>query len=730
MPKVPVLNAPTVGPQNLPGVKQTILTPQPVTSGKALIGQQNQQIGNALLKAGGLVGQAAIQAQDDANSVRVMEAQEEALQAVQNYTYDPQNGYVNIKGRDAFDRQSGKPLSDEYTGRLQEDLNRISQGLGNDAQRKLFSGFAANTLNKFRSSTLQHENKEYQYYKGSVLKGTIENRIADTGLNFNDPNAVAENYQAIGVAATALGRMQGKSAQEIQSDIRSAQSKAISTAMIKALDAGDINLANKYFEAASSSMEPNDVLKIGRALRTENDKAAANGVVNGVLSRYLPELHPNDFTRLVNATMKVESSGRRYGADGKILEGPRTKYGTAKGEMQVLDSTSKNPGYGVKPAADDSPEELARVGRDFLAAMIKEYDGDLMKSLAAYNWGPGNVDKAIKKAEKDGGSWLDNAPGDVKEYAAKIIKDFNSGGGVNVTEAYIRQAALSDPTIVGNPEREALATTALNSKLKAFNEAKKQEQEQVLDNVYKTLWNNGGDLNAIPPSLFDQIPGKELSKVRTFAEQASKGPSEDAWTAIQFLPDSEVASLTPAEFVLKYGSQLTQDKKQLIPSLIEKAQGREIKSREAAAILSEEDAYKLAAYDMGIISELDSIKSDELIKYTQFKAKVNEKTLEFHTDHGRSPTSEERQKILDDMTTDVMYVNRTAWFDREDVPSITLDEDELNNDAYNLVNGEKIFAYQIPGDIKTAIANGLRSRGEDVNHQSVAEEWVKQGKPR
>lgn len=102
------------------------------------------------------------------------------------------------------------------------------------------------------------------------------------------------------------------------------------------------------------------------------------------------------FQELVNAVMYAESRGQRFDPDtGKLLEGPKTRFGTAKGEMQVLDSVMKNPGYGVKPAADDSADERARVGRDLLRMYSNKY-GDLDSALAAYNWGPGNTNKWLK----------------------------------------------------------------------------------------------------------------------------------------------------------------------------------------------------------------------------------------------------------------------------------------------------------------------------------------------
>lgn len=130
---------------------------------------------------------------------------------------------------------------------------------------------------------------------------------------------------------------------------------------------------------------------------------------------------------LLEAVKQAESGGRRYKADGKtLLEGPPTKYGTAKGEMQVLDMTNRDPGFGVKPARDGSPDERARVGRDYLAAMTKRY-GDTETGLIAYNWGPGNTDKWLK-----GGADPAKLPRETQKYVANITASL---GGTKVAKA-------------------------------------------------------------------------------------------------------------------------------------------------------------------------------------------------------------------------------------------------------------------------------------------------------
>lgn len=91
---------------------------------------------------------------------------------------------------------------------------------------------------------------------------------------------------------------------------------------------------------------------------------------------------PVSFDALSAAVMQQESGG------DPTAVSPKGAIGT----MQTMPGTLVDPGYGVKPAANRSPVELERVGRDYLKAMVKEYDGDLVLALAAYNAGPARAD--------------------------------------------------------------------------------------------------------------------------------------------------------------------------------------------------------------------------------------------------------------------------------------------------------------------------------------------------
>ena len=112
---------------------------------------------------------------------------------------------------------------------------------------------------------------------------------------------------------------------------------------------------------------------------------------------------------------QVESNNTAF-AEGPYVPG----QGTAKSSMQVMDATAANPGFGIKPAQltgdkiNDEAERV-RVGTEYFNAMKKRYGNDAV-AAAAYNWGPGNVDKWIKN-----GADPSALPASVKDYVSKVM---------------------------------------------------------------------------------------------------------------------------------------------------------------------------------------------------------------------------------------------------------------------------------------------------------------------
>lgn len=121
---------------------------------------------------------------------------------------------------------------------------------------------------------------------------------------------------------------------------------------------------------------------------------------------------------LEQAVMQVESGGNPAAVSPK----------GAMGTMQTMPGTLRDPGYGVAPARDGSPGEMERVGKDYLSAMMNQY-GDPRLGLAAYNWGPGNVDRAMRTHGGDVDAVLANAPAETREYVPKVLARAQGGQG-------------------------------------------------------------------------------------------------------------------------------------------------------------------------------------------------------------------------------------------------------------------------------------------------------------
>ena len=89
---------------------------------------------------------------------------------------------------------------------------------------------------------------------------------------------------------------------------------------------------------------------------------------------------------------------------------------------QIMPKTAKNPGYGVKPIPDLNKASLAdhqRFYNEYMTAMLKVFNGDIDKAVAAYNGGVGTVKKSIAA---NGARWLDPLPKETKDYVKKVRK--------------------------------------------------------------------------------------------------------------------------------------------------------------------------------------------------------------------------------------------------------------------------------------------------------------------
>ncbi len=696
-------------------------------------GAQAASFGQAAQRAGAVAMDMELEALKQANQLRVDDALNKALEAEMRLAYDKDAGYTNQRGISALERASGKPLADEYDEEFGKAVESIGAGLGNDYQRQVFGQAIAKRRAQFRAGAMKHEADEFRSYTLSVREGTIATRMQQIGLNYANPEVIDEAITSIRAATYDAAKLQGKSAEWADAQARKMASNAHKTAIAAALEKNDAAYADRYLKRYGKDMEADDLLQTTGLITKEMDLHVGTSAATEVMGRWAPKIVPGDMDRLTNIVLAMESGGRRYDAGGGLLEGPATKYGTAKGEMQVLDGTNRDPGYGVKPAADDSPEERARVGRDYLAAMVREYDGDVSKALAAYNWGPGNLDKAVKE---HGPNWLQAAPQETRSYVERGVREFGAGAGrgKRPSLAEIKADLRGDPLLAGNPARLKAAEEAAEKQYRDIEAAEKQATDEALDTAYRGLYANGGNMNALPVSVRAMIPGDKLSAVMGFADAVRKSGgavhNPEAWAQILSMPRESLAAMSPIEFFREFRPHLDDAHLEKGYALLNDARGEVGTDAKHLEVITTANRVKKAAIDAGLLPATGKANDNEVKAFAQFERLVDDRVRQFEATDlqgKRKANSAELQQIIDGTLMDKVFVSRTGWIDREVIAGLAAPEDLTR--AYVNVGGQEVRVAQIPANQRAVITSKLQGRGLPVTEQRIAELWVAAGRP-
>ena len=692
-------------------------------------GAQAASFGQAAQRAGAVAMDMELDALKQANQLRVDDAMNKALEAEMRLAYDKDAGYTNHRGISALERESGKPLADEYDEEFGKAVESIGAGLSNDYQRQAFGQAIAKRRAAFRAGAMKHEADEFRTYTLSVREGTIATRMQQIGLNYANPEVIDEAITSIRAATYDAAQLQGKSAEWSDAQARKMVSNAHKTAIAAALQNNDVAYADRYLKRYGKDMEADDLLQTTGLITKEMDLRVGTSAATEVMGRWAPKIVPGDMDRLTNIVLAMESGGRRYDAGGELLESSKG----AKGEMQVMDGTNVDPGYGVKPAADDSPEERARVGRDYLAAMVREYDGDVSKALAAYNWGPGNLDKAVKE---HGPNWLQAAPEETRSYVERGVREFGAGAGrgKRPSLAEIKADLRGDPMLAGNPARLKAAEEAAEKQYRDIDAAEKQAIDEALDTAYRGLYANGGNMNALPVSVRAMIPGDKLGAVMGFADTVRKSGgavhNPEAWAQILSMPRENLAAMSPIEFFREFRPHLDDAHLEKGYALLNDARGEVGTDAKHLEVITTANRVKKAAIDAGLLPAAGKANDNEVKAFAQFERLVDDRVRQFEATDlqgKRKANSAELQQIVDGTLMDKVFVSRTGWFDREVIAGVAAPEDLPR--AYVNVGGQEVRVAQIPANQRAVIASKLQSRGLPVTEQRIAELWVAAGRP-
>lgn len=228
---------------------------------------------------------------------------------------------------------------------------------------------------------------------------------------------------AINPVETALSLLPDKPAQRSSvSEPSSRQSFA--EVMSAAADIQQQGLARTSGAAANAAIELMQLEMMKNALSLGNTESSASPAsfispaklilanlvegsqqVDSATTQHLPSQGPPISQETFSSSSPTDLDGiinqasRRHGVDVSLIKAvikaesnfnpTAVSHAGAQGLMQLMPGTARD--LGVTNSFD--PEQNVMAGTRFLKDMLKRYHGNVDSALAAYNWGPGNVDK-------------------------------------------------------------------------------------------------------------------------------------------------------------------------------------------------------------------------------------------------------------------------------------------------------------------------------------------------
>jgi soluble lytic murein transglycosylase-like protein len=140
----------------------------------------------------------------------------------------------------------------------------------------------------------------------------------------------------------------------------------------------------------------------GQLAPDEGSSSAYDGLISAAALKY--GIDP----ALIKGVMQIESS----------FDARSVSPSGAKGLMQLMDDTAR--GLGVENSFD--PAQNVDAGARFLSYLMRKYDGNVSSALAAYNAGPGRVDRLGLTTDEQVGARLGELPLETQRYVVKVLE--------------------------------------------------------------------------------------------------------------------------------------------------------------------------------------------------------------------------------------------------------------------------------------------------------------------
>lgn len=474
--------------------------------------------------------------QDEADRVRVIDAQNKLAELKLHLQNNDVDGYGNKKGADvvSFDDGNGGGFVDYYTKAYQDGVGQIANTLGNSRQRALFKEMSERDAVQFKGSLQNYFVRENDVYQQSVYSSSAERFIREINENPGDFTKIDESRANLKASLGKLMNLEGKAATEAENIYLKNVSVAHITNISAFVENGDLKAALAYKNKYKDEISLADSFKVDQRIHQKLEDQQVESLVNmattgtqegsnpalnvppqasAKIAQELKSLTPDQMKNIkyndqrldvytVHAAKEKDMDWAAPLILGLRLAGEKSNNSAvsekgAKSVMQFMPETWKQYSKGGQRDINN-PADTIDAAFDFISDISKKYKTkDPMVIAAYYHGGDEDARRVLAGGQPKGprgraylermDKWLSQDFGDYAKKPAKTRE-----------QAY---EELWNSNVPVDVKQKALSLT--DRYYNGQDKAKEEKQNQVYDYYFKEI--NSGQFS------YEQIPGVDIN---------------------------------------------------------------------------------------------------------------------------------------------------------------------------------------------------------------------------
>jgi len=683
--------------------------------------------------------------QDEADRVRVIDAQNKLAELKQHLQNNEVDGYINKKGVDvvSFDDGNGGGFVDYYAKAYQDGVGEIVSTLGNNRQRSLFKEMAAQDAVQFKGSLQNYFVRENDTYQQSVYSSSADRFIREINDNPGDFNKIDESRANLKASLGKLMNLEGKAATEADNIYLKNVSGAHITNISAFVENGDLKAALAYKTKYKDEISLADSFRVDQRIHQKLEDQQVESLVNlattgtqegsnpalnappqasAAIAKELKALTPdqmkgikyNDQRLDVYTVHAAKEKGMEWAAplllairlSGEKSNNNATSPKGAKSVMQFMPDTWKQ--YSKNGERDiNNPADTIDAALDFISDISKKYKTKDPMVLAAYYNGGGNAATAVLKGQQPPAS-------ETRNYIQRVDKWLTDGFGDYMKQpAKSREQAYDEIWKSDAPLKvKQHALVATERYYSGLDKAKEAKQDQVYDLYYKGI--NAGQFTyeQIPASAINSLEPNQIKSLEAVSKaKFQKDVKTDPIVlSMIMLNKDELLKGKPQSVLHQYADKLSPSDYKEVTKVYAEVNGlKDAKKKEEKTFLVNDSTISSAIKPyLGMIGITSTTDKKQLEHYNAVKTDLMQTLLEAEAKNGNHLTWDQVNRVvLKNVNRQVQVTTSRPFFD---------DKVELNR-VYNQVKSKN----DISDSMKTKIDNIFKKQGRNPNNVTNAE---------